>query len=89
MQREEKLLNIAVVNYVDIKQSLRIIDLEESQSKEGLKIDNADNEDYAELLEGIPNEIADLWKKLSPLERKQRKVFVFNELLESNEDLYA
>ena len=111
---------------------MKIIDLEESQSKEGLKTDVADNEvseDRAELLGEIPNEMTNLWHKSSLLEerqgnqgisdqttqpelnkieevvmddkygkevvinvgimRKQGKAFVFNEFIDSGEDLYA
>ena len=73
-------------------ESLRIIDLEESQSKEGLKTDIADNavsEDYAELLRELPDEMADLWYKLNLLMRKPGKAFVFIELINFDEDFHA
>lgn len=121
-------MNIDIENFVDVKQSLEIIDLEGSQSKEGLKIDDVDIEDFAALLEEIPNELAYLWQKSSLLKRrqgnqgisdqivqtklnerkvvmnekygeefvrsvgiirKQGKAFVFIELINSDEDLYA
>ena len=53
---------------------MKIIDLEESQSKEGLKTNVADNEvskDHAELLGEIPNEMVDLWHESSLLEKRQ------------------
>jgi len=55
---------------VDIKWSLKIIDLEESQSKEGLKTYDADNEDCVELLGETPNEMENWWHELKRQENQ-------------------
>lgn len=126
------LLKVDIEDFVDIKQSLKIINLEESQSKEGLKTNVADNEvskDFVEILGELPNEMAELWHESSILEKRQEnqgisnqivqpelneneeivmddtygkedvrnggimrkhgKVFVFNKLINSNEELYV
>ena len=70
----EKLMKVDIEDFVDVKQLLKIIDLEESESKEGLKTNVADNEvseDRGELLGEIPNEMVDLWHESSLLEKRQ------------------
>ena len=71
---------------------MKITDLEESQSKEGLKtniVDNEVSEDCAELLRELPDEMADLWHKSDLLVRKQGKVIVFIEFIKLDEYLYV
>jgi len=57
-------------------QLLKVINLEDSQDKEGWLIINAEeenDEESAELLEEIPNEMADLWHEISLLENRLAK----------------
>lgn len=67
--RGEQLLKVDIEDFVHIKQLLKIIDLEESQSKEGL---------YGK---DVVRDVC--------IMRKPGKAFVFNELIDSGEYLYT
>lgn len=54
-------------------QLLKDINLEENQDKEGwliINVEEENDEEIVELLEGIPNELADLWHELIILENR-------------------
>jgi hypothetical protein len=72
MKREEKLLNVATEDFVGDHQFLKDVSLEDNQGKEGWLTINVE-EESVELLEEIPNELADLWYELSLLEDRLAK----------------
>jgi hypothetical protein len=72
MKREEKLLNVATEDFVGDHQFLKDVILEDSQGKEGCLTINVE-EESVELLEEIPNELANLWYELSLLEDRLAK----------------
>lgn len=74
------------LNSKDTLKSLKIIDLEESQSEGGLKTDISD---CTEILREFPNKMTDLWYKSNLLMRKPGKAFVSIKLINFDEDLHA
>ena len=70
-EEKEQLLNIVVEYFASIGQSLRTVNLEDNQDKEGLLIvdvEEEDNEDCAEYLGKFSSEMVSLYHELSHLE---------------------